>query len=108
MVHRLLGLLILSSITILLISIPFKGTFINVVSGQAVPLIPLTGGNATLNSGIPKFYNCIEKEVKASKNVNDDPYFKSEPTKAEKERRQQRRQEKQQEKRHQLTFRSLW
>jgi hypothetical protein len=83
MVHRLLGLLILSSITILLISIPFKGTFINVVSGQAVPLIPLTGGNATLNSGIPKFYNCIEKEVKASKNVNDDPYFKSEPTKAE-------------------------
>ena len=83
MVHRLLGLLILSSITILLISIPFKGTFINVVSGQAVPLIPLTGVNATLNSGIPKFYNCIEKEVKASKNVNDDPYFKSEPTKAE-------------------------
>jgi len=36
-----------------------------------------------MNSGIPKFYNCIEKEVKASKNVNDDPYFKSEPTKAE-------------------------
>jgi hypothetical protein len=83
MLQQLLGLLFLPAIFILLISIPFKGTFINVVSGQAVPLIPLTGGNETLNSGIPKFYNCIEKEVKASKNVNDDPYFKSEPTKAE-------------------------
>jgi hypothetical protein len=83
MLQQLLGLLFLPAIFILLISIPFKGTFINVVSGQAVPLIPLTGGNATLNSGISKFYNCIEKEVKASKNVNDDPYFKSEPTKAE-------------------------
>jgi hypothetical protein len=83
MVQRLLGLLILSSISLLIISITFRGTLINVVSGQAVPLIPLTGGNATLNSGIPKFYNCIEREVKASKNVNDDPYFKSEPTKAE-------------------------
>jgi len=55
MLQQLLGLLFLPAIFILLISIPFKGTFINVVSGQAVPLIPLTGGNATLNSGIPKF-----------------------------------------------------
>lgn len=83
MVQYLLGLLILSSLFILLISIPFRGAFINVVYGQAVPLIPLTGGNVTLNKGIPKFYNCIEKEVRVSKNVNDDPYFKSEPTKAE-------------------------
>lgn len=50
---------------------------------QAVPLIPLTSGNVTLDTGIPKFYKCIEKEVRGSKAVNDDPYFKSEPTKDE-------------------------
>ena len=51
--------------------------------GQAVPLIPLTSGYVTLDSGIPKFYACIETEVEHSKNVNDDPYFKKEPTKDE-------------------------
>jgi hypothetical protein len=51
--------------------------------GQAVPLIPLTSGNATLNTGIPKFNECLEDEIEASKNVNDDPYFEKEPTKDE-------------------------
>jgi hypothetical protein len=58
-------------------------TLVNSVSGQAVPLIPLTSSNITLNTGIPKFYKCIENEIQNSKDVNDDPYFKSEPTKAE-------------------------
>ena len=51
--------------------------------GQAVPLIPLTSGNATLDTGIPKFNECLEDEIEASKNVNDDPYFEKEPTKDE-------------------------
>jgi hypothetical protein len=51
--------------------------------GQAVPLIPLTSGNVTLDTGIPKFNECLEDEIEASKNVNDDPYFEKEPTKDE-------------------------
>lgn len=82
-IRNLPSLLMLSTILLVLFSIPFKSTLFNVALGKAVPLIPLTSGNVTLDTGIPKFYECIEKEVKASKNVNDDPYFKSEPTKAE-------------------------
>lgn len=55
----------------------------NMAFGQAVPLIPLRSGNFTLDKEIPLFYKCIQKEVKASANLNDDPYFKSEPTKEE-------------------------
>ena len=40
-------------------------------------------GNATLDTGIPKFNECLEDEIEASKNVNDDPYFEKEPTKDE-------------------------
>lgn len=82
-IRNLPSLLMLSTILLVLFSIPFKSTLFNVALGKAVPLISLTSGNVTLDTGIPKFYECIEKEVKASKNVNDDPYFKSEPTKAE-------------------------
>ena len=56
---------------------------VNDAMGQAVPLIPLTSGNITLDTGIPKFYECIEDEIEASKNVIDDPYFEKEPTKNE-------------------------
>ena len=56
---------------------------LNDASGQAVPLIPLTSGNVTLDTGIPKFNECIEDEIEASKNVNDDSYFEKEPTKDE-------------------------
>jgi hypothetical protein len=73
----------LFTMILIMFSIPLKVTFINVAMAQAVPLIPLTSGNVTLDTGIPKFYKCIEKEVKGSKAVNDDPYFKSEPTKDE-------------------------
>ena len=51
--------------------------------GQAVPLIPVTSGNATLDTGIPKFNECLEDEIETSKLVNDDPYFEKEPTKDE-------------------------
>ena len=64
-------------------SITPNGRTFNVAMGQAVPLIPLTSGNVTLDKGIPKFYKCIEDEIDASKNVNDAPYFKKEPTKDE-------------------------
>jgi hypothetical protein len=83
MVQNFPCLLVLSIISFLLFSIPFKGTLLNIAMGQAVPLISLTSRNVTLNTGIPKFYKCIEKEVRESKNIDDDPYFKSEPTKAE-------------------------
>jgi hypothetical protein len=83
LVQNLQSALILFTISLLVFSFLFRGTLVNIVFGQAVPLIPLTSGNATLDTGIPKFYKCIEKEVRESKNINDDPYFKSEPTKAE-------------------------
>ena len=63
--------------------ISLNSTAFNYAMGQAVPLIPLTSGNVTLNIGIPKFNECIEDEIDASKNVNDDPYFEKEPTKDE-------------------------
>jgi hypothetical protein len=63
--------------------ISLNSTAFNYAMGQAVPLIPLTSGNVTLNIGIPKFNECIEDEIDASMNVNDDPYFKKEPTKDE-------------------------
>ena len=69
--------------TFIIFSIPLKVTSINNAMAQAVPLIPLTSGNATLDKAIPEFYKCIENEIKASKAINDDPYFKSEPTKDE-------------------------
>jgi hypothetical protein len=56
---------------------------LNVAMGQAVPLIPLTSGNVTLDTGIPKFNECLEDAIESSKNVNDDSYFEKEPTKDE-------------------------
>jgi hypothetical protein len=71
------------SAIILVFSISIRVPVFNVAMGQAVPLIPLSSGNVTLDNGIPKFYKCIQKEIKSSLNANDDPYFKSEPTKEE-------------------------
>lgn len=78
--HSLVLITNLSIITLSISSITFK---VNLATAQAVPLIPLTSGNSTLDKGIPEFYDCIEKKVKESKNTNDDPYFRSEPTKNE-------------------------
>lgn len=64
-------------------SISLIGSALNVAMGQAVPLIPLTSGNVTLDAGIPKFNECLEDAIESSKNVNDDSYFENEPTKDE-------------------------
>ena len=49
----------------------------------AVELIPLNGTNSTLNQALPIFYDCIDKAVEQSVNVQEDAYFKDEPTKNE-------------------------
>ena len=64
-------------------SISLIGSALNVAMGQAVPLIPLTSGNVTLDAGIPKFNECLEDAIESSKNANDDSYFENEPTKDE-------------------------
>jgi hypothetical protein len=49
----------------------------------AVELIPLNITNSTLNEGLPIFYDCIDEAVAQSVNVQEDDYFKEEPTKNE-------------------------
>jgi hypothetical protein len=82
MLRNLVTIFSLSTIAVAFFISP-NGSGLNDTMGQAVPLIPLTSGNITLDSGIPKFNECIEDEIEASKNVNDDPYFEKEPTKNE-------------------------
>jgi hypothetical protein len=55
--------------------------FVNLA--MAAELIPLNGTNSTLNQGLPIFYDCIDKAVEQSVNVQEDEYFKEEPTKNE-------------------------
>ena len=55
----------------------------NVSFGQAVDLIPIQTGNATLDKGLPGFYDCIDKKIDESKGAEVDPYFEKEPTKNE-------------------------
>ena len=50
---------------------------------QAVPLIPIQTGNATLDNGIPVFYDCIEEAVDESFSEQEPNYFHEEPTKTE-------------------------
>jgi hypothetical protein len=50
---------------------------------QAVPLIPIQTGNATLDKGIPVFYDCIEEAVDESFSEQETNYFHEEPTKTE-------------------------
>ena len=52
----------------------------NVSFGQAVDLIPIRTGNATLDQGLPGFYDCIDKKIDESKGIEVDPYFEKEPT----------------------------
>ena len=47
---------------------------------QALDLIPIRTGNATLDQGLPGFYDCIDKKIDESKGVEEDPYFEKEPT----------------------------
>ena len=50
---------------------------------QAVPLVPIQTGNATLDKGIPMFYDCIEEAVDESFSEQEPNYFREEPTKTE-------------------------
>jgi hypothetical protein len=53
------------------------------VWAQAVPLIPIQSGNATLDKGLPVFYDCLEEVVDESFSEQEDSYFKEEPRKSE-------------------------
>jgi hypothetical protein len=55
----------------------------NVTFGQAVDLIPIQTGNATLDKDLPVFYDCVDEKIDESKGVEVDPYFEKEPTKHE-------------------------
>ena len=50
---------------------------------QAVPLIPVQTGNATLDQGLPIFYDCIDEAVDESYSEQEPNYFHEEPTKTE-------------------------
>lgn len=51
--------------------------------GQEVPLIPIQSGNATLDQGLPVFYDCLDNVVDESFSEQEDNYFKHEPRKSE-------------------------
>lgn len=50
---------------------------------QAVPLITVQTGNATLDQGLPIFYDCIDEAVDESYSEQEPNYFHEEPTKPE-------------------------
>jgi hypothetical protein len=53
------------------------------VWAQAVPLIPIHSGNATLDQGLPVFYDCLKEIVDESFSEQEDNYFQDEPRKYE-------------------------
>ncbi|MBA2268843.1 MAG: hypothetical protein H0W19_11010 [Nitrosopumilus sp.] len=73
------------SILFTTVTIMMSTTFVqgNVSFGQAVDLIPIQTGNATLDNGLPVFYDCIDEKIDESKGVEVDLYFEKEPTKHE-------------------------
>ena len=73
------------SLLFITLTIVISTTFIygKVSFGQAVDLIPIQTGNATLDKGLPGFYDCIDEKIDESKGVEVDPYFEKEPTKHE-------------------------
>lgn len=50
---------------------------------QAVPLIPINSGNATLDQGLPVFYDCLDEVVDESFSEQEDSYFQDELRKSE-------------------------
>ncbi len=77
---RIISMNILT-IVIALILIAAEISFVNLA--LAVELIPLNSTNSTLNEGLPIFYDCIDEAVAQSVDVQEDDYFKEEPTKNE-------------------------
>jgi hypothetical protein len=82
MLRNLISIVSMSTIAVAFY-LSLNGSAINTAMGQAVPLIPLTSGNVTLDTGIPKFNECLEDAIDSSKDVKDDSYFENEPTKDE-------------------------
>jgi len=64
-----------------MISITFVHS--NVSFGQAIDLIPIQTGNATLYKGLPGFYDCIDDKIEESKGVEVDPFFEKDPSEHE-------------------------
>ena len=73
------------SLLFITLTIMISTTFVygKVSFGQAVDLIPIQTGNATLDKELPGFYDCIDEKIDESKGVEVDPYFEKEPTKHE-------------------------
>ena len=46
-------------------------------------MIPIQSGNATLDQGLPVFYDCLDNVVDESFSEQEDNYFKHEPRKSE-------------------------
>ena len=61
----------------------FQIGFANLALAIAEPLLPINTGNANLDNNIPKFFSCIKKEIKQNAGIQQDSYFKHEPTKDE-------------------------
>lgn len=84
---NLLSLRILSLSAILIAGFFHLGNVIGSTNmaawAQAVPLITVQTGNATLDQGLPIFYDCIDEAVDESYSEQEPNYFHEEPTKTE-------------------------
>ena len=75
---------VLVTVVASMICLSQTGLFDNyTVWAQAVPLIPIHSGNATLDQGLPVFYDCLEEIVDESFSEQEDNYFQDEPRKSE-------------------------
>ena len=75
---------VIVSLAASIVCLSHTGFFDNLtVWAQAVPLIPIQSGNATLDQGLPVFYDCLEEVVDESFSEQEDNYFKEEPRKSE-------------------------
>jgi hypothetical protein len=80
----IIKLLVSFGLILLLTSLAFQRPFDNyTVWGQAVPLTPIHSGNATLDRGLPVFYDCLDEVVDNSFSEQEDSYFQDEPRKSE-------------------------
>jgi hypothetical protein len=84
---NLISLRILSLSAILIAGFFHLGNIIGSTNmaawAQAVPLIPVQTGNATLDQGLPIFYDCVDEAVDESYSEQEPNYFHEEPTKTE-------------------------
>jgi hypothetical protein len=75
---------VLVTVVASMICLSQTGLFDNsAVWAQEVPLIPINSGNATLDQGLPVFYDCLEEVVDESYTEQEDNYFQNEPRKSE-------------------------